>query len=113
MTHLLREKHVEASLTMSVDFANRLDSGESLSSGAAVEIKSASSGVVGDLTLAGAAISGTTVTFTASSGLATENSAEGRWEVTYCIGVTVVTSDGETEVEVVELVTYDCVQVSS
>ena len=113
MALLTRYKHVDSKLDMAIDFTNRLASGETLSSGQAMTVKNTDKGTIGDLTIDAVTISGTTIVSNISAGTALKKVGEDRWETRYCIRGQVVTSSGETETEVVELVVYDCLGTGS
>ena len=109
------KKHYSAVLDLGVEFADRLASGETLSSGATLTVKSASYGTVGQLTIGSVAISGTKVVGRYTGGTAGEQVAANTplWRTVYTIEAKVVTSSGETESELVELVVYDSVEKTS
>ncbi len=98
---------------MAVDFANRLASGETLSSGASAVVVSATHGAITDITIGTATISGTTVTARIGGGTSLKAIGEDLWETEYTLRFSVVTSSGETEVEVVELITYESIGTGS
>lgn len=113
-TTLSRYKHYAGAVDLEVDFVNRLQTGETLASGATATAQTSnnSSGSAGDLTLGSASISGTKVVVRASAGKCHERVQvePPRWETRYTIKASVVTSSGETESELIELVVYDSVE---
>lgn len=111
MTMEKLEKHWGTSAVYGADFVNLLASGETLSSGAELEVHDAlDGGAAGDLTITSVAISGTKVVGNIAGGLCLEQKRDGRWFCRYRLMATVVTSTGERETECVELMVYDCEQ---
>lgn len=115
MTELVssKRKHIYQQIDMAVEFANSLASGETLSSGAGMVVVSANRGLIGDITIASVAISGTTVTARISGGTALKKIGEDLWETEYTLRAEVITSSGEREVESVELITYESLGTGS
>lgn len=111
-TILSRYKQFAGAVDLEVDFVNRLQTGETLSSGAGATVQTANNGTTSDLTLGSASISGTKVVVRASAGKCHERVQvePPRWETRYTIKASVVTSSGETESELIELVVYDSVE---
>ena len=110
---LVNQKHYNAVLDFAVDFGERLATGETLSSGAAMSVVAASSGSTALLTIASVVISGTTVQGRFTGGTCGLQVDDYLWQTRYTIKASVVTSSGETESEIVELVVYDAIQRTS
>lgn len=112
-TEIIRkEKHINSEPDVYVNFASRLDDGETLASGAQLIRRTSSAGVVTDLTVGTATIVGTYIKARVSEGSALVEKDTFRWETEFILEAQVVTSSGEKETELVSLVVYDCVSSS-
>lgn len=107
-----KRKHWETSAVYAVDFADRLEDGETLSSGATLVVSGAlDGGATGDLTIADVSISGTKVRGTISGGKCREQyNVGGEWLCRYLLKAKVVTSNGERESEEVQLTVHSAVE---